>query len=74
MKITPSPLRAPGSAPRTSKPLRDLHVKGIPEDVWCRARCNALLSRMSFKEYVVRLLGQSVPLLPTTEPRAESAT
>ncbi len=42
--------------------LRDLHVKGLPESTWIRARCNATQSGMSFKEYVIRILEGSQPL------------
>ena len=38
-----------------------VHIRDVPETVWCRARQNALLSGLPFKEYVTRLLGESVP-------------
>lgn len=41
--------------------LRDVHVKSVPEDVWLRARQNALLSGLPFKLYVIRLLSESKP-------------
>lgn len=41
---------------------RDLHVKGVPEDVWRRARCNATLSGIAFKTFVIRLLRECEPL------------
>lgn len=43
------------------KKTRDLHVKGVPEAVWCRARCNATQSGMTFKDYMIRLLKVSQP-------------
>lgn len=48
--------------PETKGKTRDLHVKGVPEAVWCRARCNATQSGMSFKESLIILLTDSVPL------------
>ncbi len=41
---------------------RVLNVKAIPESVWRRARCNATRSGLSFKEYVIRLLGSCQPI------------
>jgi len=35
---------------------KDLSVKGIPEQVWIKARYNAMQSRMSFRDYLVRIL------------------
>ena len=55
-----------GQWPRQHHPspngTRDLHVKAIPESVWIRARCNATQSGLSFKEYVIRILGASLPI------------
>jgi hypothetical protein len=48
------------AAPRMG--IRDLHVKAIPESVWIRARCKTTQSGLSFKEYLIRLLGASQPL------------
>lgn len=42
--------------------IRDLHVKAIPEAIWVRARCNATKSGMSFKDYVIRILGACQPV------------
>lgn len=49
-----------GSSPRDTA-TRDLHVKGVPEDAWYRARQNALQSRLPFKTYIIRLLMESGP-------------
>lgn len=49
---------------------RDLHVKGVPQSIWCRARCNATLSGMSYKEYIIRLLGESQPIPSQAHPPA----
>jgi len=46
----------------TRNGTRDLHVKAIPESIWVRARCNATRSGVSFKEYMIRLLGTCEPL------------
>lgn len=44
------------------KTTRDLHVKGIPEAIWRRARCNAALSGIPFRDFVTRLLAESCPV------------
>lgn len=41
-----------------------LHVKAVPYDVWCRARHNANLSRMTLRDYVIRLLAEAKPYQP----------
>ncbi len=38
-----------------------LHIKSLPYDVWCRARHNANLSGMPYRDYVIRLLAESQP-------------
>lgn len=40
-----------------------LHIKELPYEVWCRARHNANLSGMYFRDYIVRLLAESEPFL-----------
>ena len=50
------------------KGTRDLHVKAIPESTWCRARCNATRSGLSFKEYMIRILEASQPVATTDPP------
>lgn len=47
---------------------RDLHVKAIPQSIWVRARCNATRSGLSFKEYVIRLLGACEPISDAAPP------
>lgn len=54
---------APTMAKGTRNGTRDLHVRAIPESIWIRARCAATRSRMSFKEYIVKLLGACQPIL-----------
>lgn len=46
---------------------RDIHVKGVPRAVWCRARFNALLSDLSFKDYVIRLLAEGSHFRPANQ-------
>ena len=41
-----------------TKSTRDLHVKGVPENVWRRARVNATLSGMTFKEFIIATLAR----------------
>lgn len=43
---------------------RDLHVKGVPEAIWCRGRCHATQSGMSFKEYLITLIANGAPVKP----------
>ncbi len=50
----------PDNVPRVIK-TRELHVKGVPEDIWCLARCNATKSGMSFKDYLITVLAHSTP-------------
>jgi hypothetical protein len=52
----------------TRNGTRDLHVKAIPESIWVRARCNATRSGLSFKEYVIRLLGACEPISDAAPP------
>lgn len=49
-----------------------VHVRDVPESVWCKARQNALLSGLPFKEYVTRLLAESTPFLPITVPPSDN--
>jgi hypothetical protein len=50
---------AESAIPQSKVKTRDLHVKGIPEAIWCRARCNATQSGMTFKDYMIALLAIS---------------
>ena len=50
------------SGPQVDEKTRDLHVKGVPESIWRRARCNATNSGMSFKDYMIALLARSQPI------------
>ncbi len=52
----------------TRNGTRDLNVKAIPQPVWIRARCNATRSGLSFKEYVIRLLGACEPISDAAPP------
>ena len=42
-----------------------IHVKDVPYDVWCMARHNANLSRMAFRDYVLRVLKDAKPYPPS---------
>ena len=53
----------PDKVPRERK-TRELHVKGVPEDIWCRGRCHATQSGMSFKEYLITLIANGAPVTP----------
>jgi hypothetical protein len=64
----------PTNAQQDASPLGEtthaLHVKKLPYQVWCRARHNANLSGLPYRDYVIRLLGESQPFLQQTEPGA----
>jgi len=49
-----------------------LHVKEVPFAIWCRVRHNANLSRMTVREYVLRLLAEARPCLPVAVGEANS--
>ena len=50
----------------TSTPVepetRGVNIRGVPYAIWQRARQNALLSGLAFKEYVICLLAKSGPV------------
>ena len=50
---------------RTNRPVRSVNIRGVPEQVWKRARHNALTSMMSFRHYMIRVLAESQPFLAT---------
>jgi hypothetical protein len=64
---------APTAVIGSENGTRDLHVKAIPESIWVRARCAATRSRMSFKAYIVRLLGACQPFGDDAPNREETA-
>jgi predicted HicB family RNase H-like nuclease len=49
------------SAEPSRRYARSMNIRGVPDHVWCRARTNAVESRMPLKEYVIRLLSESNP-------------
>lgn len=49
-----------------------LHVKAVPYEVWCRTRHNANLSRMTLRDYVIRLLAEAQPY-PFPAPQGEAS-
>jgi hypothetical protein len=51
----------PNGAPPPVQGTREVHVKGVPESVWCRSRCNAAMSGLRYKDYIIRLLAESQP-------------
>jgi hypothetical protein len=44
-----------------------LHIKNVPYEVWCRARHNANLSGLPYRDYVIRLLSECQPFPRQTE-------
>lgn len=61
--VTPiSSLAIPRGRKEPSSLIRTVNIRGVPENVWARARQNALASAgMPFREYVIRLLAESQP-------------
>jgi hypothetical protein len=59
---TDTPASTPTAATLEPPKCHALHVKEIPYDVWCRARHNANLSRMTLREYVIKILAEGQPL------------
>ena len=45
---------------------RGVHIRRVPTNIWRRARTNALLSEVPFREYVIGLLAECEPRAPTT--------
>lgn len=57
--ISHPPGSAPNDALANGKPpteTRSVHLRGVPEAIWRRARADAVLAGMSFKKYVINLL------------------
>ena len=48
--------------PTGTQMTHTLNVRRVPHQVWTRARVNATLSNLAFRDYVIRLLEQSTPL------------
>lgn len=46
-----------------------LNVRRVPHRVWTRARVNATISNLAFREYVIRVLEQSKPF--ASQPGSE---
>jgi hypothetical protein len=42
----------------------ELHVRRVPRAVWQKARNNAMSSRTSFRDFIIRTLANSQPLPP----------
>ena len=45
-----------------------LHIKSLPYEIWCRARHNANLSGMPYRDFVIRLLAESQPFPRQADP------
>jgi hypothetical protein len=41
---------------------RDVHLKGVPVEVWQQARIAAIKSRLSFRDYLLTLLTTCAPI------------
>jgi len=64
--LTPIAPTAIVPSDQASRPLRNLHVKRIPWPIWAKARNNALLSNVPFRDFIIALLERSTPLPYTT--------
>lgn len=42
----------------------ELHVRNVPRSIWLKARQSALVSRLRFGQYVIKLLEQAEPMTP----------
>jgi len=50
-----------GGEPQTGR-ARILNISGVPFHIWQRARTNALVSDMPFRDYVIKLLEECRPI------------
>jgi hypothetical protein len=64
----------PDPNPTDKEETHAVHVARVPIKVWQRAKGNTLASNMPFRDYVIRLLETSQPLVPaeTSRSREES--
>ncbi len=52
-------------------PVRNLFIRGVPEEVWEHVHHNALRSRLPLKNYLINLMRQSQPF-PRPSPDGQS--
>jgi hypothetical protein len=45
-----------------------LHIKDLPHEIWCRARHNANLSGLAYRDFVIRVLAESQPFPRQADP------
>lgn len=51
--------------PKTAQQGRDYHtlnVRNVPHQVWFKAKCNAMESKVPFRDFVIHLLENSSPI------------
>lgn len=65
MSTPPSPMPATEATSPPGPGTKTLSVKNVPHPVWQRARQNALASNLNFGDYVIGVLADAGPLLPT---------
>lgn len=58
----------PVTTPAPNPGAHNVYVRGVPQPIWRRARQNALLSGIPFKDFVIRLLAESEPFTPPLPP------
>lgn len=62
----------PDPKPTAREETHAVHVARVPLRIWQHAKRNAVASNMPFREYVIRLLEESTPVL--TCDTSESTT
>jgi hypothetical protein len=53
--------------PTDAQLTHTLNVRRVPHQVWTRARVNATISNLAFRDYVIRLLERSEPVDSTKQ-------
>lgn len=70
-----TPSLEPSAGPKRAASTRthDVYVRGVPIAIWQRARNNAVLSELSFKLYMTRLMAMCEPFPVSQESVAASS-
>ncbi len=51
-----------------------IHVHKVPTEIWQQARINSISSRLSFRDYLIRVLKDAKPFLPSGPSNAENTS
>jgi hypothetical protein len=60
--------------PADAQLTHTLNVRRVPHQVWTRARVNATLSNLAFRDFIIRLLEQSTPLITDSQSQEQKRT